>query len=169
MRVAVIVVFASMLTTPSEASKSCMSKTEARQQFGSYIYWHGPEHCWDATPTRPYGVRHRVHHQEPEPTPPAMVPMPSPDRRRSANAMATDEPQIDLITATPWVERWIDITQVVPPQFVVAIPKPEPMVTPHGMVMVFITIVLTLAIVEILLGGMINERMRKRRHRGFAR
>jgi hypothetical protein len=169
MRVAVIVVFASMLTTPSEASKSCMSKTEARQQFGSYIYWHGPEHCWDATPTRPHGVRHRVHHQEPEPTPPAVVPMPSPDWRRSANAMATDEAEIDLITATPWVERWTDITQVVPSQFVVAIPKPEPMVTPRGVVMVFITIILTLAIVEILFGGMINERMRKRRHRGFAR
>jgi hypothetical protein len=169
MRVAVIVVFASMLTTSSEASKSCMSKTEARQQFGSYIYWHGPEHCWDATPTRSYGVRHRVHRQEPEPTPPAVVPMPSPDRRRSANAMATDEAEIDLITATPWVERWTDITQVVPPQFVVAIPKPEPMVTPRGVVMVFITIILTLAIVEILFGGMINERMRKRRHRGFAR
>jgi hypothetical protein len=169
MRVAVIVVFASVLTTPSEASKSCMSKTEARQQFGSYIYWHGPEHCWDATSTRSHGVRHRVHHQEPDPTPAAVVPMPSPDLRRSANAMAADEREIDLITVTPWVERWTDITQVVPSQFVVAIPKPEPMVTPRGVVMVFITIILTLAIVEILFGGMINERMRKRRHRGFAR
>jgi hypothetical protein len=33
---------------------------------------------------------------------------------------------------------------------------------------VFITIILTLAMVEILFGGMINERMRKWRHRGFA-
>ncbi len=69
MRAALFVVFVSVLTTPSEASKSCMSKTEARQQFGSYIYWHGPEHCWDATPTRPHSVRYRVHHPEPEPTP----------------------------------------------------------------------------------------------------
>jgi hypothetical protein len=43
MRAALFVVFVSVLTTPSEASKSCMSKTEARQQFGSYIYWHGPD------------------------------------------------------------------------------------------------------------------------------
>ncbi len=35
MRVAVIVVFVSVLTTPSEASTSCMSKTEARQHFGT--------------------------------------------------------------------------------------------------------------------------------------
>src|SRR5450631_4813641 len=52
MRVAVIVVFVSVLTTASEASKSCMSKTEARQHFGSvWIYWHGKDHCWDATTT----------------------------------------------------------------------------------------------------------------------
>ena len=51
MRVAVIVVFVSLLTTRSEASTSCMSKTEARQHFGTvYLYWHGPEHCWDASP-----------------------------------------------------------------------------------------------------------------------
>jgi hypothetical protein len=35
--------------------------------------------------------------------------------------------------------------------------------------MLIITIILTLAIVEVLFGGRINERMRKRRHRGFAR
>jgi len=35
-------------------------------------------------------------------------------------------------------------------------------------VMVIITVALTLVIVEILFGEMINERMRKRRHRGFA-
>jgi hypothetical protein len=170
MRVAVVVVFASVLTTPSEASQSCMSKTEARQSFhSSHIYWHGVDHCWDATPIRRHGGQHRAHHHEPEPTPPAVMPMPSPDLRRSANAMAVDEPETDLITATPWVERWTDITQVASPQFVVAIPKPEPMVTPRGVVMVIITIILTIAIVEVLFGGMINERMRKRRHRGFAR
>jgi hypothetical protein len=155
MRVAAIVVLVSVLTTPSEASTSCMSKTEARQHFGSvHIYWHGPEHCWDATPTRPHGVRHRVRHPEPEPTPRFVVPIPSPDLRRSANAMASDEPETDLITATPWVERWTDITQVMPTKAIV-VPerKPEPMVTQRGVVMVIITIALTLSIVEILFGG----------------
>ena len=172
MRVAVIVAFVSVLTTtPLEASTSCMSKAEARQHFGAvYLYWHGPEHCWDATPTRPHGVRHRVRRPEPEPTPRFVIPMPSPDVRRLANAMATDEPETNRITVTPWVERWIDITQVVPPKPIVVIErKPGPMVTPRSVVMVIVTIVLTLVIVEILFGGMINERMRKRRHRGFVR
>ena len=156
MRVAVIVAFVSVLTTtPSEALMSCMSKTEARQHFGTvYLYWHGPEHCWDATPTRLHGVRHRV--REPEPTPRFVVPMPSPDLRRLANAMATDEPETNRITVTPWVERWTDITQVVPPNPIVVIErKPEPMVTPRGvgMVMVIITIALTLVIFEIFFGS----------------
>jgi hypothetical protein len=68
--------------------------------------------------------------------------------------MATDEPETDLITVTPWVERWTDITQVVPPKSIVVTErKPELMVTPRGVVMVIITIALTLVIVEILFGG----------------
>jgi hypothetical protein len=154
MRVAVIVVFVSLLTTRSEASTSCMSKTEARQQFGTvYLYWHGPERCWDATPTRLHGVRHRVRH--PEPTPHFVVPIPSPDLRRSANAMATDEPETELITVIPWVERWTDITQRTPPaSIVVTDRKSEPTVTSRDAVMVIIAIVLTLAVVEFLFGGM---------------
>ena len=152
MRVAVIVVFVSLLTMRSEASTSCISKTEARQQFGTvYLYWHGPEHCWDATPTRLHGVRHRVRH--PEPTPHFVVPIPSPDLRRSANAMATDEPEIELII--PWVDRWTDITQRTPPaSIVVTDRKSEPTVTSRDAVMVIIAIILTLAVVEFLFGGM---------------
>jgi len=56
MRVAVFVVFVAfvpVLATSSEASRSCMTKTEARQHFGSvHLYWHGAGHCWDATSTR---------------------------------------------------------------------------------------------------------------------
>jgi hypothetical protein len=62
MRVAVFVVFASVLTTPLEASQSCMTKAEARQHFGSvHIYWHGTDHCWDATSARRY---HRIRHAQ---------------------------------------------------------------------------------------------------------
>jgi hypothetical protein len=154
MRVAVIVVFVSLLTTRSEASTSCMSKIEARQHFGTvYLYWHGPEHCWDATTTHLHGVRHRVRH--PEPTPHFVVPLPSPDLRRSANAMATDEPETELITVIPWVERWTDITQRTPAaSSVVTDRKSEPTVTPRDAVMVIIAIILTLAVVEFLFGGM---------------
>ena len=61
MRVAVFVVLVLVASTPSEASKSCMTRTDARQHFGSvHIYWHGEGHCWDATPIRRHHQTHKV-------------------------------------------------------------------------------------------------------------
>jgi hypothetical protein len=57
MRVNVLVVVMLTIATTAEASGSCMSKTEARRHFStSHLYWHGPDHCWDATSVR-------LHHQ----------------------------------------------------------------------------------------------------------
>jgi hypothetical protein len=180
MRIGVIVVSMLVLTTSSsEASNSCMTKTEARQHFGSvHIYWHGNDHCWDATSTRRH---HRIHSvrqkirlhtvQEKNHQPkwhdsmsemlPAEVSVQTPSVARQVDIEPpSPPPQISM------AERWVDIVQAAPP---LAMRKPEPMVTPRGVVMVIITIILTIAVVEVLFSGMINERMRKRRHRGFAR
>jgi hypothetical protein len=143
MRVAVIVVSMLVVATPSEASKSCMSKTEARQHFGSvHIYWHGRDHCWDATPTR-------RHHQIRK----GQQKIDQPKWHDAMSEMLPDEPAqppwanrwVDIEPA-PIVSRWVDIVQVAPPSIV---SKPEPIVTPRGVVTVFIVITLTLAIVMI--------------------
>jgi hypothetical protein len=173
MRVALFVVFVSVLTTPSEASNSCMSKTEARQHFGSvHIYWHGKDHCWDATPTRRHGRIHTVRQKDHLDTVQQTVQQKihQPSWHDSMSEMLPDEAPV----RTPWVapqvdieppqlsppqlsmaERWVDIAQVAPRRIV---RKPEPMVTPRGMVMVIIFITLTLAIV------MIFEQPRSRRN-----
>jgi hypothetical protein len=150
MRVAVIVVFVSALTTPSEASKSCMSKTEARQHFGSvHIYWRGKDHCWDATPTR---RRHQIHK--------VRQIVDQPKWRNLMSKMLPDEEPVQTPWVNRWVDiepaqlpvagRWVDIVQVSPPP---VIERTEPMVTPRGVMLVIVTIVLTLAIVEVLYGG----------------
>jgi hypothetical protein len=143
MRAAVIVVSMLVVATPSEASKSCMSKTEARQHFGSvHIYWHGPSRCWDATPTR---RRHQIRKVQEKI-----------DQSKWHDAMSEllpDEPAqppwinrwVDIEPA-PIVSRWVDIAQVVPPSI---ISKPEPIVTPRGVVMVIIVLTLTFAVVTI--------------------
>ena len=61
MRVAVIVLGLVVVSTPSQASSSCMTRAEARQQFPtSHLYWYGSGHCWHAmTPSR-RRVVHRV-------------------------------------------------------------------------------------------------------------
>ena len=159
MRVAVIVAFVSVLATPSEASKSCMSKTAARQSFGSvHIYWHGPEHCWDAIPTR---RQHQIHK--------AQQKIDQPKWQQSMSKMLPDEepvrtPWVDRwvdLEQSPIVSRWVDIVQVAAPS---VIRKPEPMVTPRGVVIVIIIIILTLAIVEVLYGGMRSAGRTHQRH-----
>jgi hypothetical protein len=164
MRIGVIVVSMLVLTTTSEASKSCMTKAEARQHFGPvHIYWHGKDHCWDATPTRRHHlirtVRQKIHRHA------VQQKAQQPRWQDSMSEMLPDEAPV----RTPWVapqvdiesprisvaERWVDIVQVAPPRI---IRKPEPMVTPRGVVMVIIVITLTLAIV------MIFERPRSRRN-----
>jgi hypothetical protein len=173
MRVAAIVVFVSLLSTPSEASQSCMTKTEARQHFGSvHIYWHGKDHCWDATPGRRHGRIHTVRQKDRLDTVQQTVQQKihQPSWHDSMSEMLPDEAPV----RTPWVapqvdieppqlsppqlsmaERWVDIAQVAPPRIV---RKPEPMVTPRGVVMVIVFITLTLAIV------MIFEHPRSRRN-----
>ena len=58
MRVAAIVVTLLVVSSPALASESCLSMAEARRQFPDiHIYWHGPDHCWDATAAQ----RHQIH------------------------------------------------------------------------------------------------------------
>ena len=164
MRVAVIVVFVSVLSTPSEASRSCMTKTEARPHFGSvHIYWHGQDRCWDATPTRRRHQVHQVHKVQPK--------IAQPKWYESMSEMLPDEEPVQAPWVDRWVDiepqqlpivaRWVDIVRVAPLPIIER--KLEPTVTPRGVVMVIITIALTLVIVERLFGGMIYERLTSRR------
>jgi hypothetical protein len=163
MRVAVIVMTMLVVTTPLEASRSCMSKTEARQHFGSaHIYWYGPDHCWDATPTRRHHQIHNVVQRKIEP----------PKWRDLIAEMLRDEEPVQTTVQMPWVDRWVDIepspiplvarrvdiVQVAPPPVIER--EPEPMASPSAVVLVFIAIVLalTLATIEVLFRGTIYER-----------
>src|SRR5882672_8840024 len=136
MRVAVIVVLMTVLTTPSEASKSCMTKTEARQHFGSvHIYWHGKNHCWDATGIRRHHRIHKVQKKKVEPKwRESMSEMLLDEERKSMPEMLPDEEPVQAPWADRWVDveppqlpivaRWVDIIQVAPPPIIER--KPEP-------------------------------------------
>jgi hypothetical protein len=147
MRVAIIVVSILAVSTPAKASKSCMSQTEARQHFGSvHLYWHGPDHCWDATRWQLHRVQRKIDQPKwrdamsamsPDGTP-AMLPNEEPVQ------VARVEVEPSLIDA-----RWVDIVQVPSP---IVERKPEPTVMPRGVLLVltFIAFALTLALVEVL-------------------
>jgi hypothetical protein len=156
MRVAVFVVLILVVSTPSEASKSCMSKTEARQQFGSYIYWHGPDHCWDATPPSRghHQIAHRVQRKIDQPKwrdalsaaslneTPTMLPNDGPVQAPVVDRREDVEPS--FIEA-----RWVDFAQV--PQPIIE-RKPEPTVIPRGvpLLLVFIAYAVMVVVIEVL-------------------
>jgi hypothetical protein len=154
-----------VVTTPSEASQSCMSTTEARQHFGSvHIYWHGRDHCWGATPIRRHHqinkVQRKVQIHE------VQEQIEQPNWHDSMSKMLPDDEPVQAPWLDRWaniepssiVARWVDIVQVTPPPIIVR--KPEPMVTPRGvmLVLVFLATVLTLATIEVLFRCTIYER-----------
>jgi hypothetical protein len=159
MRVAVFVVFALVVSTPSEASNSCMTKAEARQHLGSvHIYWHGRDHCWDAIPIRRRHQAHKVQHIHK-----VARKIDQPKWYESMSQVLPDEEPV----ATPWADRWVDIEPAqrpivdiagvdiagaAPPAVIERIP--EPMLTPRAVLMAIIAIALTLAVVELVSGGM---------------
>jgi hypothetical protein len=190
MRVAVIVVLMSVAAAPSEASTSCMSQAEARQHFPAlHLYWHGKDHCWDATPAQRHQI-HQVQRKTPIRETEQEMDRPKIDRskwRDSMSAMLADDGPAqslrasrgarhqgndDAAAGTPWkdrwvdietsplVARWVDIAQVTPPPIVER--KAEPWVTLRGAVLVLFAFVLTLATIEVLFRGTINERPRSR-------
>jgi len=140
MRVAIIFALILMVATPSEASESCMSVTEARQHFGLvHIYWHGADHCWDASPGR--RQRHIIH-----------TVAPKPDRSKWRDAMSEMVVTDTKVAQIPWLERWVDIKsselplvarwvdipQAAPP------PIAEPMTMSLTVVLLFGLLVITL-------------------------
>jgi hypothetical protein len=185
MRVAVIVVTMLVAATPSKASRSCMSKDEARQHFPTlHLYWHGAGHCWDAMPARRHQAdqaRHRapIREVERQIDPPKIN---QPAWRDSMSAMVAADnlaPSLrasrddrsnlndDAAAGTPWRDRWVDvetsplaarwvdIVQVAPPPIVER--KAEPPAVLRGVVLVFFAFVLTLGTTWVLFRGTIDE------------
>src|SRR5262249_12148980 len=190
MRAAFIVVLVLMAASPSHASKSCMTMTEARAQFAtSHLYWHGSDHCWDATPPRHRIVRRGKPKDEREARDDKATPddtvAPVKREPKWRNAMSemlppetpivdTAPPQFTVI-ATPgldWLDRWVDITQIAPPAFLRRTTelasadvspslgqKADPMVTPVRLILVFLSIVVILAVIELLFRNAIHDRL----------
>jgi hypothetical protein len=147
-----------------------MSQSEARQHFGSvHLYWHGPDHCWDATPGR-----HRVVRKtQPAIDRQAQRARSRSDWRQAMSEMLPDDgavqaPGVQMagaaaaVVGANWLDRWIDIAQVVPrvqterqsvPAIVSPVPAPEPESggMPHVVVVLaFFAFLLIFATIEIL-------------------
>jgi hypothetical protein len=164
MRVAAFCALILMVATPSEASESCMSVTEARHQFRMlHIYWHGPDHCWDASPgRRSRGVSHTVASK--------------PDQRKWRDAMSEMVPDARVASVAPdaqvaqilWLDRWVDMKPSELPLVARSVdishqatspPSAEPITRSLTVILLFALLVIALPLVIIALPqGMIYRR-----------
>ena len=163
--IAVSMLIMLVVATRSDASPSCMSKTEAGQQFGSmHIYWHGRDHCWDATPTRRLTRNHQNHKgQQNRRIHEIQRNNDRPKWHESVSEMLHDVEPAQTAPLTPWRNRWVDIEHTPPlnarwvdiaqtkPPSVIEL-KPEPLGSPRVVLLTFTTIAvgLTLATIESL-------------------
>jgi hypothetical protein len=192
MRTAVTFVFVLLAASPAHASKSCMTMAEARVQFAtSHLYWHGPNHCWDATAPLHRVVRSvkpREQQAQDDNAAPdvaaqdegAVPAKREPKWRNAMSEMLPVEapgiavPSLPALAATGmnWLDRWVDVAQVAPPSFLRRSPelaaaevspttgqKSDPMVTPVRLILVFLSIVVILAVIELLFRNTIHERL----------
>ncbi len=193
MRTAVIFAFVLLAASPAHASKSCMTMAEARAQFAtSHLYWHGPDHCWDATAPR-HRVIGRVKPREqqfkdnaaPDAAAQEDGAVPAKREPKWRNALSemlpADTPSVAAAAPSlpamatsgmTWLDRWVDVAQVAPPVFLrrnteaaavaaspVASQKSDLMVTPMRLILVFLSIVVILAVIELLFRNAIHERL----------
>ena len=183
MRTEAIIVFVLVAATPAHASKTCMTMAEARQQYATtHLYWHGAGHCWDATPPRHRVVRVKPRedqqakrdNREPVPQEPKWRNAMSEMLPADAPGIASALPSLPAIATTGlnWLDRWVDVAQVAPPSFLGRSPqlaaaeipptareKADPMVTPMRLILVFLSIVVILAVIELLFRNTIHERL----------
>ena len=134
------------LTIPSQASQSCMARAEAREHFGSvHLYSHSRDRCWDTVPTqkafRTARLRRTIDQYAPH-QPPSKAAYDELVQTRLMDRWAEfDRSQY------PALARWIEMVEVASP---LVEPKVEPALTPRGVILVVIAIVLTLATIEVL-------------------
>ena len=89
-------------------------------------------------------------------------------------SVASALPSLPAIATTGvnWLDRWVDVAQVAPPSFLrrnteavaaevspIASQKADPMVTPMRLILVFLSIVVILAVIELLFRNTIHERL----------
>ena len=192
MRVAVIVVGLVVVATPSQASRSCMTQAEARQQFAtSHLYWHG-RHCWDAmTPSLRVVHRVRENVQREAQRDPAEPSNPEPKWREAKSEMLTAneppsprqmEPAQKSAPEATFDDLWQYRVDAMRDMFLRLPAQPdrlnvahgiEPMFTPMRVLLAFLDLVLTLALIGTLFRSTIYEAMTgsrdKLKRRAFAR
>jgi hypothetical protein len=158
-----------------------------KQFSTSHLYWHGPGHCWDATAPRrrlaqraksrePKQVERAARHERKPPrwtqenrwreAMSEMLPEGTARLQMPARTLAASEPSEAPSPGMNWLDRWVNVVPRAPPIVDKSEPADlspaaarsvEPMVTPTRLILAFLAVLLTLAVIEILFRTTIPE------------
>jgi hypothetical protein len=153
-----------LLSTAADASRSCMTKREARRAFpSSHVYWYGSRHCWNVAPGRRHHARAHAHtYQRPPSPPPIPVLAAEPSAREAdhdgdaAGRTGGSIPPTGTTTGK-LQDRWPDVVTVPPPEPGVVEAAP-PLMSARNVVMVIASMAMFAALIEVAFGGMIARR-----------
>jgi hypothetical protein len=154
-RVALVLAIVPLLSAPAHTSRSCLDKNEAARTWPGRALAIDDDGCWTyfrrGLKPAPVGDSINDRPASAEPTVP-------PDARKWSNTMAA-MPEIDTVLATRWVDRWPDL--IVAPPKPVFVEPPQPLM--RTILLVVAIIALSVSLVTVAFGGMIERRKRETR------
>ena len=155
-RAAMVLAIVALLFAPAHASRSCLDKNEAARTWPSRALAIDDDGCWTyfRRGLKPALVNESVNDRAANAQP--TVP---PDVRKWSNTMA-ELPEIDpKVQATRWVDRWPDV--IVVPLKPVSVEPPQPLT--RTILVVIAIVALSVSLILVVFGGMINQRKPKTR------
>ena len=154
-RAAMVLAMVAMLFAPAHASRSCLDKNEAARTWPGRALAIDDDGCWTyfRRGLKPAPVEDSVNGRAPaQPTIP-------PGARKWSNTMA-EMPEVDpKMQATRWVDRWPDVIEV--PLKPVSLEPPQPLT--RTILVVIAIVVLSVSLIVVAFGGMIDQRKPKTR------
>jgi hypothetical protein len=149
-RAAMVLAIVALLSAPAHASRSCLDKNEAARTWPGRALAIDDDGCWTyfRRGFKPAPVNDRA---------PTAQPTIPPGARKWSNIMA-EMPEIDpKVQATRWVDRWPDV--IVVPLKPVSVEPPQPLT--RTILVVIATIALSVSLIVVVFGGMIDQRKPK--------
>jgi hypothetical protein len=153
-RAAMVLAIVALLFAPAHASRSCLDKNEAARTWPGRALAIDDDGCWTyfRRGFKPAPVEDSVNDRAPTAQP--TIP---PGARKWSNTMA-EIPEIDLkVQATQWVDHWPDV--IVVPLKPVSVEPPQPLT--RTILVVIATFALSVSLIVVVFGGMIDQRKPK--------
>jgi hypothetical protein len=151
-RLAIIVAACLISAAPTQASRSCLDKSEAVRTWPARQLVKDEDGCWT------YRRDSKSPPVEQTAAPARPADPPPPDMRQWANAMAAMPAPV-----TPWVDRWPNVHTVDLKKPGPIVETKAPLLSARTVILTVTILVLCVALVEVAFGGLIEQRKLNRR------